>query len=258
MGEKISILDFIPFNVLCGKNQTPYPLQIKEDSEFLFLSYTTNQYNNSQREHFLSLPKLINKNNETFEVLGLLQAEMGKTNNGCITFCNHEYQIIKKVMKWFEKELELSYDEWRWYTKVNINEPEDEDYRNEIENKVINYWLSKTEIKESMKHPKVVTYIKNTKNKKLGFYDYGTLIIEHKSNLFSQIIKNYVKLMSQNMVNLEESYIRSFMKGIIAGEGTVELYKPDKRYRIHISVTKEDEKDLYQTCLKKLDIESKK
>ncbi len=254
---KISILNFISKQVSCVKNNILYPLKIKNNYEdYLSLYYFTNGNNGSKRENSLIIPKYINRNKETFEVLGLLQAEMGKTNNGAVVFCNHEYRLIKKVMKWFEKEFELLQDEWRWSIKVNINEPKNVNYKKEIENKVINHWLSKTKIKENMRYPKTVTYIKNTKNKRLKKCDYGSLIIEHKSNLFSQIIKNFVKLMSYNMLNFENDYIKSFMKSIIAGEGTVENYKPDKRYRIFISVSKKEEKELYYQLLKRLDIKS--
>ena len=107
-----------------------------------------------------------------------------------------------------------------------------------------------------MKRPKIVSYIKKTKNTKLKFYDYGTLIIEYKSNLFSQIVKRFVKSMSYNMLNFEEKYIRSFMRSIIAGEGTVENYKPDKRYRVYVSASIEEEKELYHQLLKRINIES--
>lgn len=258
MKEKISILDFIPKKVLCGKNSTPYPLCVKEDnSNYLFFSYIIDGNNNSKREHSLCLPRFINKNNETFEVLGLLQAEMGKTNNGCMVFCNHEYRLVNKVMNWFEKEFELPSREWKWYIKVNINEPINQDYKKEIENKVTNHWLSKTNIKENMKRPKVVSYIKNTKNTKLKFYDYGTLIIEYKSNLFSQIIKRFVKSMSYNMLEFEEDCIRSFIRGILAGEGCVNHHKKSRHYSVHISACASKERNIYQACLSKLGIEIK-
>jgi len=182
---------------------------------------------------------------------------MGKTDNGCVTFCNHEFRLINKVMKWFDKELELGFGKWRWYIKLNINEPENLDYKREVENKVINYWLNKTKIDSNKKHPKIVSYIKNTKNKRIKYYDYGTLIIENKSNLLSQIIKRYVKFMSFKMPHLKKDAIRYFMSGIIAGESNVEIHKQDKRYRVYISATKKEELGLYQKCLDNLGIYSK-
>ncbi len=193
----MDLLEFVPDKIKCGKNLKEYPLNSKIEEDYIMFSYITKMMtptkSNAEREYSLTIPRYINSNQETFEVLGLLQAEMGKTDNGCIVFCNHEYHLINKVIKWFDRELGLMCSQWRWYIKVNINEPGDEIYRKEIESKVIKHWLDRTRINPEKKHPKTVTYIKNTKNKKLGYYDYGTLIIEYKSNLLSQIIKKYVK-----------------------------------------------------------------
>ena len=258
---KIDLLEFIPDKIKCGENLREYLLDIKSDEDYIMLSYITKMItpikSNAEREYSLTIPRYINSNQETLDVLGLLQAEMGKTDNGCISFCNHEYRLINKVLRWFKKELEILSNQWRWYVKLNINEPENKVYREEVESKVIKHWLNKTKIDIGKRYPKNVTHIKNTKNKKLKYYDYGTLIIEYKSNLLSQIIKRYVKFMSYKIPNLEKDEIRWFMRGIIAGESCVEVYKPDKRYRVQISVVKKEEKDLYQKCLTRLGIYSK-
>ena len=255
--KKIDLLEFISDKVKCGRKEKEYPLHVTNDNVYITFSYFVYMNNNAKREHSLIIPRYVSWNNETFEVLGLLQAEMGKTNNGCIVFCNHEYRLINMVMKWFEREFELMQNEWRWYIKVNINEPQDENYKKEIENKVVNHWLNKTKINPTKNYPKTVSYIKNTENKRLKFYDYGTLIIEHKSNLFSQIVKRYVKMMSERMPKLGVNEIRGFMCGIIAGESNVEVYMPDKRYRIYISAVKKEELELYHVCLSILGICSK-
>lgn len=258
----INLLNFIPEKVLCGKNYTQYPISINSlEGTHIALSYLTNLHNQTglcgKRKYSLIIPKYISRNTETFEVLGLLQAEMGKTNNGCIVFCNHEFQLMNKVIDWFENELNLTYDKWRWYIKVNINELEQGEFRKKLENKIINHWLNNVKINKEKAHPKTVTYIKNTKNKKLRDKDYGTLIIENKSNLLSQIIKKFVKLITENMSNFEKEEIRKFMSGIIAGESCVEIHKPSKKYRIHITANDKYERDIYQKCLEKLEISSK-
>jgi len=251
--EQIDLLNFIPKKVISGKKNKEYRINIKERNGYLLLNYKSD----INKEYPLMIPKFINKNNETFEVLGLLQAEMGKTNNGCINFCNHEVEIVKKVMTWFEKELEITSNDWRWYIKVNLNDPINKEYKKEIENKVINFWLNKTNIKKDNIYPVKVSYIKNTKNKKLKSYDYGTLILEYKNNLLSQIIKNYVKEISYNILNHNNNFIREFMKGIIAGESCIEINKDFKKYTIHICANDKKEKNIYQKCLNKLGIKSK-
>ena len=77
--------------------------------------------------------------------------------------------------------------------------------------------------------------------------------------MISQIIKNLVrKITYEKILNCEKELIQGFMKGIIAGEGCIEMSKKDKKYRVHISVTKSEEKEINYQCLKLLNIESKK
>lgn len=259
--QKICLKEFVPEKVLCNDDASKsYDLNVLDDGIYLMFSYFTDIHNQlgkvGRKEHNLLLPKFIKRNQETFEVLGLLQAEMGKQQDGKIVFCNHEYQLVNKVIKWFCKEFNFPKDEWKWYIKVNINEPLDEHYRKEIEGKVVNYWVNKTNLSLERAYPKKVNYIRNTKNKKLRFFDYGTLIIERRSNLFSQIIKIFVKKITQSILNYEEDEIRSFMKGILAGECCVEIHLSSKKYRIHLSANDENEKLIYHKCFEKLNVGS--
>ena len=254
--EKIDLKKYLPEYIVSGRQNKKYKLHVKADDKYLMCSYLRPSKHAGIREYNYTLPRYISKNNETFEVLGLLQAEMGKTQNGCLTFCNHEYNIIKKVMKWFEKELELGINDWKWYIKVNINEPEEQDYKTKVEKKVVSHWISKINIQKELSYPKKVSYVKNTRNKKLKFSDYGTFIIDYKRNLFSQIIKNYVKRLSYSILDFSNEEIRCFMRGILAGEGCVEINNTYKKFRVQLSANKEEERILYQRCLEKLGIES--
>ena len=164
---------------------------------------------------------------------------------------------MNKVILWFSKNFEFSSDRWRWYIKLNMQEPLDEKYKKEVEEKVINHWLRQTKISYEMRHPKTVSYIKNIPHIKLKDNYYGSLIIEYKCNLFSQIIKNYVKLMFYSLINYGNESVKSFMKGIIAGEGCVENNKQYKRYRIYITAAKQEERNLFQKYLNFLNIPSK-
>lgn len=259
--DRIDLIGFVDDKVKSGKERKRYLLQVKSDDKYLMLSYLSEGYNpagpNTNREFSLTVPRYMSYNQDTFEVLGLLQAEMGKTDNGCIAFANCEHKIINKVMKWFERELEVTFNHWRWYIKLNINEPIDESYKTEIEKKVVGHWLRKTKINSLNNHPKAVTYIKNTKNTRLRYHDYGTLIIECKSNLLSQIIKKYVYTMPHQIANLGRMEAASFMRGILAGESCVEIDKISKKYRVHVTANAKEERDIYQSCLQKLGVESK-
>ncbi len=254
--EKIDLIKYLPKNIVSGKNKYEYELKVKVDDESLTCYYFRPSEHAGFREYCYIIPRFISKTNETFEVLGLLQAEMGKTQNGCINFCNHEHQLINKVINWFDKELYFPKDRWKWYIKININEPLDQSYKKEVEGKVVNHWIKKIGLSLEQAYPKKVSYIKNTENKELGFYDYGTLIIERKNNILSQIIKNFVKKTTQNILSYEEDEIRNFMRGIIAGESNVEIHKQSKHYRVYISSNKFEERKIFQDCLNRLGISS--
>ena len=259
--QKICLKEFVPSRVICKNSpEKSFELNIEDIGNYFRLSYVTELHNHTgfvgKKKYELLFPKYVRRNQETFEVLGLLQVEMGKQHDGKIVFCNHEYQLVNKVMKWFEREFDLPKDAWKWYIKVNINEPSDENYRKEVEDKVITYWINKLGLSLEQSYPKKVSYIRNTKNTKLGFYDYGTLIIEIGSNLFSQILKNFVKSTFHNITIYQDNEVRWFMKGIIAGESNVEINQESKHYRIFISAKNLEERKFYQSCLKRLGINS--
>ena len=225
--------------------------------KYLDVYYTTKSYNGGWKEHSLYVPRFIYNDKRTFEVFGLLQAEMGKTNNGCISFANHEFKIINYILNWFEKELELNKNEWKWSIKLNIQEPTELNYKNEIEQKVTNHWTTKTKIKLEHSYPKKVTYIKNTSNTKVKFYDKGTLVLEYKNNLYSQIIKNIIrKITYEKIQDFDNLLVQSYIRGIIAGDGCVEHNKDSGHSRVFITSCNEDEREIYSKCLSKLNINS--
>ena len=260
MVDKIDLLKYVSKRVKSQRADKEFSLENNSDEKDIMLSYCVpvwNSKDNGKKEYALTIPRFINKNKETFEVIGLLQAEMGKTGNGMINFCNCEHKIINKVIKWFDKELEFSPENWKWYIKLNLKEPKDENVKKPLEERLISYWLDKTKIDLKNKYPKAVIYVKETNNKDLKRGNYGTLTIERKKNLFSQIIKNFVKQITNNMPFFEEGMVRAYLSGIIAGEGCVENAKKIKSYRVHISSTNKKERDIYQKCLEKLGIVSR-
>src|SRR3989344_1652147 len=118
--EYFDMVEFLPKIIFSGENNNPNKLNFSSDNLYISLSYITETGNNAKIEYSHTIPRFIEKNKETFEVLGLLQAEMGKTQNGCLSFANSEPKIINKVIKWFEREFELSKEIWKWYIKVNM------------------------------------------------------------------------------------------------------------------------------------------
>ena len=252
------MLEFLPVHILT-QNQTKLPLSVKSDDSYLYLSYQIPGGFGGYYECDTTIPRFISKRIRTFEVIGLLQAEMGKKDIGTLSFTNHEHRLMNYVLGWFEKELELKRSQWKWAVTVNINKPDDKDYRKEIEDKVIQHWVQKTNVPLERAYPVKVWYIKDTKNKILRASDYGSLVVKYRNNLFSQIIKEFVrKTTYEKILTYELDFIRAYMRGIIAGEGCIDYWRPDKRYRVYISVTKEMEREIYYQCLSSLGIESKK
>ena len=183
---------------------------------------------------------------------------MSKTYNKTSVFANSEPVIIRKVMKWFEKELNLKHNDWHWYIKININKPMNEAYRTQVENKVVNYWLNQSDICFESRYPTTVSYIKNTKHKLLKKDDFGTLIIEYKSNIIAQIVKNFVKTIThRRILNCNFDEILYYMRGIIAAESCIEIHIPSMKYRVHLSASNPKEKEIFHISLKKLGVESK-
>ena len=102
--QKICLTEFIPSKVICKNNpEKSFEINIEDIDNYLKLSYFTELHNHTglvgKKKYELLLPKYVRRNQETFEVLGLLQAEMGKQHDGKIVFCNHEYRLVKKVME---------------------------------------------------------------------------------------------------------------------------------------------------------------
>ena len=252
--NKINLKKFIPKIIKSGKKGNEYLSKTEEKESYFKISYTTNHNNNSKRKHTTIIPKKINRNKETFEVLGLLQAEMGKTQNGCLVFANSEYKLVNKVLNWFKKEFDISFQTWKWYVRINLQEPEDEELKEILTEEAMDYWICHSKIVQNRNHPKALCFVKDTKNEIPK--NNGTLMIEYKSNLFSQIIKKYVKEISYNMPNCSKEEIQAFMRGIIAGEGCIELNKKDKKYRVFITASKPHEKNMFSECLTNLGIKN--
>ncbi|MDP3918963.1 MAG: hypothetical protein Q8Q35_03625 [Nanoarchaeota archaeon] len=157
--NKINLKKFIPRILIVPKSKNKYPLLVEDKESYFLIRHTTSHFNNSRRHHSLIIPKSINRNKETFEVLGLLQAEMGKTNNGCIVFANSEYKLVNKVISWLEKELEINHNTWKWYIRINLQEPKDVKLKQELTEKMKNYWIKHTKINPNNSHTKALCFV---------------------------------------------------------------------------------------------------
>ena len=98
---KIDLLNYIPKIIQSTNGKREFDLDIYGDDHYIMISYYNlipNSKLNIRREYSYTLPRYIKLNSETLEVIGLLQAEMGKTNNGLLNFSNCEYKLINKIL----------------------------------------------------------------------------------------------------------------------------------------------------------------
>ena len=101
--ETIDLLQYLSADIITRKEKK-HPLHVQHDENSIGLSYQAPIHNGGRQEFSCTIPRYVSKNERTFEVLGLLQAEIGKTQNGTLSFSNCEPRIINIVMNWFEAE----------------------------------------------------------------------------------------------------------------------------------------------------------
>ncbi|MEK6968264.1 MAG: hypothetical protein AABX51_06540 [Nanoarchaeota archaeon] len=258
--EKIDLLQFVPSEMRSGRLGNTYPLKCLADEEFLSFNYIVSSSNQvlencGERLFAVYLPRFINRDQRTFEVLGLLQAEMNKHSVSTLVFANCEPNIINLVMDWFKEELRIDYPEWNWYIRLNYIKPENPEFRDELEENLIEFWLRNSSVLFDLKYTVSVSYLKATKNE-IAAND-GTLMIEFSSTIVAQFMQNILTKFQSYLLTCDSEEIGWYMRGILAGESCIELNRKIKKFAVRISASKLEERQLFQICLKKLDIELK-
>jgi hypothetical protein len=180
---------FIPSTIKSGRLGNEYPLHVDEHDDKYFVWYevpVTNQKGIVGKKRYSeTIPKYIELDAETLEVIGLLQGEMSKAFRRTLTFANSEPGILRKVMFWFEKSNFTGKTSWRWYIRVNLREPENKQEVEQLENQVIAQWLDIGCLRREELNPKAVSYVSSTLNKALD--GIGTVMIERgDQSLFRQ------------------------------------------------------------------------
>lgn len=242
-----------------GRNGSVYPLQFEIRDKELVLFYFVNSSNQVMtncgiRRFSYILPRYITRNKRTFEVLGLLQGEMGKTNNNLV-FANNEPAIINETMEWFKDELLIPFNRWRWSIKLNLVKPLDEGFKSELESNLVDFWCLNSHIQFDSKYNTGVTYISTTKNE-IANND-GTICIEISSILLAQFLQNLLIKFQSFLLYCSLEEITAYMRGIIAAEGCVEYNLKIKKRTVHISASKEEERQFYKKYLARLGINLK-
>ncbi len=257
--ETTDIRQFIPELIVSGVHQNQYVLHVQDNNDHYYTWYETPVANQKghvgMRIYDENVPKSVIFDEDTYEVLGLLQGEMSKTYRQTLTFANSEPGIINKVLAWFEKTEFAKKSVWRWYVRVNLKEPADLSVKQEIDCRTAQEWIKLCNLNPSLAYDKRVSYIASTKNERLD--GIGTLMVERASPIIIQTVLKMVSDMTLSMPRRSAEEIAAYMRGIIAAESCVNFDEGSAVRRILISAVKKDERDIFRICLEKLAIEAR-
>ncbi|MBR9692737.1 hypothetical protein GOV07_02275 [Candidatus Woesearchaeota archaeon] len=251
---------FIPDRFNSGILGNTYPAEIEEEHDCYRVRYWRDVSNQTKkivgkRKLEDTIPKNVNLDKRAYEALGLLQGEMSKTNRGPITFCNSRPELINLVLVWFLEEMKIPLDNWHWYIKLNIQEPQNPDLKKVLTEELTEFWMRKSPIHYELRFPKTLSFIKNTQNE--APKNNGTLIIERRAPIFVQTLQKFVKDMTFSMPERSREEIIAYLRGIIAAEACVNYKLSSGHRRVFITATNEDERAIFTRCLNKLGVETK-
>jgi len=187
----------------------------------------------------LELPKEIELNEENLEALGLFLAE-GTTidNYNRIELGNTEFSLLEAFIKFLET-LNISRD----VIKIKINAFTDRCPLNE--NELKDFWSKKLKI--PVENFQKVSWYYQKGNKKMAC-PYGVVQIRVYHKLLAKIFQKILQKTIEIVIN-EKSLAVPFLRGIFAGEGSVEKRK-DSIHSIAVSCVKYKEliKQLLINC----------
>ncbi len=258
--QTIDMKQFIPDRFNSGILGTTYPAEIEEEASSYRVRYWRNVSNHTKRivgKRKLedTLPKTLKLDNRTFEVLGLLQGEMSKTNRGPITFCNSRPELMNLVLLWFAEEMGIPVERWHWYIKLNLPEPKNQELKTLLKEELVEHWMRQSPIGFEMGFPTKLSFIKNSKNRIAK--NNGTLIIERRAPIFVQTLQKLVKDTTFSMPERSREEIIAYMRGIIAAEACINYRISSYHRRVFITATDDEERAIFTRCLNKLGIETK-
>ncbi|MFH1400004.1 MAG: hypothetical protein ABIH41_00650 [Nanoarchaeota archaeon] len=257
MQQTLDLRQFIPNPIVSGMKGNTYRTNIQSINRTYSVTYLTNVSNWAgsnvgKRRRIGSVPKEIQLNSETFEVLGLLQGEMSKTQRGPITFCNCQPTIMEQVLNWFDEEFKIASKEWHWYIKLNI--PKQKDELNQVlKEELIDYWMTNTSVVYEKRFPTTLSFVNQTQNQIPK--NNGTLIIERRDPVFVQTLQKLVNEVTFSMPHRSIVEIKSYMRGIIAAESCINFRPECHHRRVFITAVDDQERNIFMRCLDKLDIE---
>jgi|GEM_PF-5576564 len=220
--------------------------------------------NNGVRFNYLILPRYIPLDELTLVSLGLLEAEMEVSvpNSSQISFTNCEPNLINLIIKFFER-IGIKPTCWKWYIAFNFKLLNLESYQTTKmrEELAKNFWMKNTFISPFMKIKKVFIYTGNRRN--LNFdpdtIRRGTLKISYYNIILRKIILELLKEIKKTILKRKDkTMVKNYIRGIIAGEGSVKLSKSGAIDSVAIGSMNSFNKRFFRKCLKILGIKPSK
>lgn len=254
--------EFIPAMIKANRRRDglfkEYPAQISPCGKNYSITYNVpvhNQTGNTGRTRKImhQFPRKVNIDTFCLEGIGLLQGEMSKTHRGPLTVCNSEPRIIRHFLKWFQDYIDFPLDKWHWYIRTNLP-PFDDELNAVLTGELIEHWMTECDVAYEMRYPKTLTFTPSSKN--LVANNEGSLILEFRGNVFVQTVQRFVKKVTSEISEAPKEAIVAYMKGVFAAESCINYRLETGHRRVFITATNQEERSIFQRCLKKLGVDS--
>ncbi len=187
--------------------------------------------------HFILVPSKIKKDNAFFEGLGLQQGDGTQSLSDVhITFTNGCEDLVIHQIDWFKK---LGISTWvlRFYPEIP-NDKLSDFYQ--IKNKLISIGIKQLQFRKGK------SKLSNTKN---------VLIQLVFHNKLFKLAYLYLLYNSRDIILKNKDWITSYLKGILASEGSVKVRKDSRLLSaIKISASSENTRNFYKNCLRSIGI----
>lgn len=261
MTETVDMASFIPGVVRSSKRVDGkfnyYPSNVFPSGDMYLVEYKVPVSNHAgptgkTRTISTEIVRWVTLNYTSLMVIGFLQGEMSKTARGPVTVCNSCMDLMQLAIDWFEKDMKLPRQNWHWYIRANIPQPSTHQdiFLTDL---LVAYWGSGCNLSLEHAYPKVLTYVRTTRNRVLR--NEGSLIIEKRDNVFVQTLQTFVAQITSEIAKRPLNDIIAYMKGIFAAESCVNFELRTGHRRVFITACDENERNIFMCCLDRLGIE---
>lgn len=242
----LDLKDYIP-KFIRSKNDNKGKVIIESiDSDKIKLRYSAkSKHGNLVQEYKTIIPRKLPLNQYILSMIGLLEAEMGKSRiDSNITFSNSEPNLIKFIIHCFDKYFNVLSGQWRWLIQFNKKLTHSEDYSETKSRELasLEFWKKETSISNKVIRKWCIYRgsddgLLQTKNK------WGMLYIFYSHVFLKHILLNVIE--DSVLINsLSKEQILAYLEGLFCGDGGSNLsrdvrmvfltsYNKNKRERLN-------------------------